>query len=236
MSALDDLIAAHGDKVLGGEVTDEVLALRAALKTAMERAERAEAELERRRRSRTIICRCGHTNQDVCVHVRSATEVEDASAKGDAYDRLVVVISYAADYGQHELQDLASSEHARFCQRRTDPRATGNGECPSCATHEIGVRWKPSIHMPRAASRITLEVTGVRVERLQAITEDDARAEGVLDRSEMTTIELEEDLHPAGLPWARPRFKTLWDAINGKRASWEANPFVWCVSFKRLRP
>jgi hypothetical protein len=100
--------------------------------------------------------------------------------------------------------------------------------------------WKPSIFMPRWASRIDLEVTGVRVERLQEITEDDARAEGVslFDRKYMhigpdqrlTTGEIWRDA-----PY-RASFAVLWDEINGDRALWESNPWVWVVSFKRVRP
>jgi len=79
-------------------------------------------------------------------------------------------------------------------------------------------RWRPSIHMPRWASRITLDVTGVLVERLQAISERDALAEGV------------------GSPITRdckvPKFMALWESINGA-GSWDANPWVWVVEFRR---
>ena len=91
------------------------------------------------------------------------------------------------------------------------------------------IRWRPSLHMPRWASRITLEVTGVRVERLQAITEEDARAEGVLNYGERLVVEHDDPL----LSWGRDRFRALWDTINGKRAPWNTNPWVWCVSFRR---
>lgn len=84
------------------------------------------------------------------------------------------------------------------------------------------IRWRPSIHMPRNRSRITLRVTSVRVERLHAITEDDARAEGVL------TV---DGLLSAMAP--RERFACLWREINGGRASWDANPWVWRVEFWR---
>lgn len=95
---------------------------------------------------------------------------------------------------------------------------------------EIGpgayVPWKPSIHMPRWASRITLDATLVRVQRLQEISEADALAEGV-DPSEWTG-------GPAN-DAPRAAFAELWDRINGKRpgCSWEANPWVRAVSFKR---
>lgn len=83
-------------------------------------------------------------------------------------------------------------------------------------------KWCPSIHMPRWASRITLEITGVRVERLQDISEADAEAEGVRN-----------SLHLQGGRFARDNFAHLWWTINGD-GSWEANPFVWCVSFRKL--
>lgn len=83
-------------------------------------------------------------------------------------------------------------------------------------------RFRQGMHMPRWASRITLEVTGVRVERLQDISEADAEAEGVRN-----------SLHLQGGRFARDNFAHLWWTINGD-GSWEANPFVWCVSFRKL--
>ena len=85
-----------------------------------------------------------------------------------------------------------------------------------------GQRWRPSIHMPRIASRITLELTGVRVERLQDISEADALAEGV--RSKHTA-----DCHYS----ARESYSVLWETINGP-GSWDANPWVWVLTFRRV--
>lgn len=76
-------------------------------------------------------------------------------------------------------------------------------------------RWRPSIHMPRWASRITLEITGVRVERLQDINAEDAAAEGITGRAKM---------HDFGV---------LWSSIYGDE-SWQANPWVWVIEFKRV--
>ena len=86
----------------------------------------------------------------------------------------------------------------------------------------IKKRWTPSIHMPRHASRITLEVTGVRVERLQDISEADAIAEGARN-----------SLHLPGGRFARENFEHLWWTIHGD-GSWESNPWVWVVEFRRL--
>ena len=97
---------------------------------------------------------------------------------------------------------------------------------------ERDVKWKPSIFMPRALSRITLEVVGVRVERLQEISEADAIAEGIvplwLDGSPIR--------HDGTGAICRSHFQNLWDSINGKRAdaAWADNPWVWVVEFKRI--
>lgn len=88
--------------------------------------------------------------------------------------------------------------------------------------------WRPSIHMPRWASRILLEVTEVRVERLQDISEADALAEGVAEFARGA-------LSPEGQAHLSPseQFRYLWESVNGP-GSWDANPWVWCVSFRRL--
>ncbi|MBK7366132.1 MAG: hypothetical protein IPI97_14540 [Nitrosomonas sp.] len=106
-------------------------------------------------------------------------------------------------------------------------------------------KWKPSIHMPRWASRINLEITNVRVERLQDISEEDAIAEGVEFDSgwEEPLGEgytggsgffdyLSED-ESFSFYSAKQSFQSLWSSINGPEA-WEANPFVWCIEFKRI--
>ena len=88
--------------------------------------------------------------------------------------------------------------------------------CNKPATPE---KWTPSLHMPRWASRILLEITGVRVERLRSMSQDDARAEGVIAAS--------------GPMEAGLAFRELWDSIYGE-VSWKANPWVWVIEFKRV--
>lgn len=96
--------------------------------------------------------------------------------------------------------------------------------------------WRPSIHMPRAASRITLEITSVRVERLQDISESDAMAEGTTpitdpcDHVRRTCA----DVGCSGPQPYRTGFRALWREINGPD-SWDANPWVWVVEFRRLQ-
>jgi hypothetical protein len=99
--------------------------------------------------------------------------------------------------------------------------------------------WRPPIFMPRWASRINLEVTGIRLERLQAITEADAAAEGVekfFDR--YAQCSREQRICTGELALAAPyraSFACTWDEINGDRDLWSSNPWVWAIVFKRLR-
>ncbi len=101
------------------------------------------------------------------------------------------------------------------------------------------MKWKPSIHMPRWASRITLEVTGVRVERLQDISEEDAIAEGVEcweERGYDDAQDFYRNYHTGGdLFTAKASYRTLWESINGP-GSWERNDWVWVIEFKRIEP
>lgn len=93
---------------------------------------------------------------------------------------------------------------------------------------DLGKPWKPSIFMPRWASRITLEVVRVRVERVQEITGADAQAEGWPHFRELfPTINMDDK----AINW----FRRLWDSINTERGfGWEVNPFCWVISFKVL--
>lgn len=96
---------------------------------------------------------------------------------------------------------------------------------------ETNVPWRPSIHMPRAACRLVLEVTRVRVERLQDISEENAMAEGCspawLDAGDNTTV------HAEAPPTYRQGFARLWREINGDGA-WASNAWVWVVEFNAL--
>lgn len=108
-------------------------------------------------------------------------------------------------------------------------------------------RWTPSIHMPRWASRITLEITGVRVERLNSISEADAKAEGLAEITKDGSLFKfgipDRDGYPGtddkGWPWTEwernpvNAYCKLWQSIYGAD-SWQANPWVWVVEFKRV--
>ena len=103
----------------------------------------------------------------------------------------------------------------------------------------VDAPWKSSIHMPRWASRILLEITEVRVERLQEISEEDAESEGI-ERLKSGRGYYDPTLPKAAVrlgqyyssaKWA---FVALWDSINYKKHPWESNPWVWVISFKRV--
>jgi hypothetical protein len=101
--------------------------------------------------------------------------------------------------------------------------------------------WRSPIHMPRWASRLTLEVTEVKVQRLQEISEKDARAEGAERVFDGTVGDLWRfNYGPAGRgdnamgKTARGGFQFAWDSINCKRAPWSSDPWVWAISFRMV--
>lgn len=98
-------------------------------------------------------------------------------------------------------------------------------ECGMIATNSQLVIWRSPIHMPRSASRITLELTNVRVQRLEEISEEDAQAEGMIGSP------LNEK------QWYRENFEETWNSVNAKRGyGWDTNAWVWVITFKRIQP
>lgn len=139
----------------------------------------------------------------------------------DACDCADVSVQYCADAEQRLFAD---GEIDRVNPDWTMPQAAARGSVPS-------------IYMPRWASRLTLEVTGVKVERLQDISEDDARAEGIIEADDPGEFgwndytkgqEQEDYLNPYESYW------TLWDATNGV-GSWSKNPEVVAITFRVIR-
>ena len=115
--------------------------------------------------------------------------------------------------------------------KATDPTPKLCCEKLSCINDDPHCHWKPSIHMPRWASRITLEITEVRVQRLQEISEADAQREGWAFEG----LDLNQSYDPVVMDTARQWFRGLWDSINAKRGfNWEVNPWVWALTFKRV--
>lgn len=96
-------------------------------------------------------------------------------------------------------------------------------------------KWRSPIFMPREAARLFLKVTSVKVERLQDITEEDARSEGCIDYHDKMGDGKFEDVIEFDLT-ARDAFSYLWDTLNAKRGyGWDANPWVWVIEFERIK-
>ncbi|WP_205287721.1 hypothetical protein [Luteibacter yeojuensis] len=134
----------------------------------------------------------------------------------------------------HRPDDDVDGVHPLWTQphyRATDPAPDLTCERPACAQcrdHDMGPHWRSPIHMPRWASRITLEVTAVRVERLQDITEDEAQAEGVAPG-----FLCEDDVVRASARYVNG-FRMLWDDLAKDGTRWADNPWVWVVEFRRI--
>lgn len=160
------------------------------------------------------------------------------SAFGKPGDRIWVRETFQGplfDYEQMDayLEDSSRFETPEFCQYAAD-----GGHRPEYQDADDNLRhgWRPSIHMPRWASRILLEITGVRVERLNAISEEDAEAEGI----DMEALYDSQDCYDCiadhnmtGRPTVTGAFKYLWESIYGE-GSWQANPWVWVITFRRV--
>jgi hypothetical protein len=113
--------------------------------------------------------------------------------------------------------------------------ADGTSAQPSGCAGGAG-KLRPSIHMPRWASRITLDVTGVRIERLQDITPEDAKAEGVdVQECACDVCRMTSTICTADQGVYIETFRELWDSVNGKRegCSWGDNPWLWVVEFPK---
>ena len=150
---------------------------------------------------------------------------------GQPGDRLWVRETWSSDFAGHYPHDriwyAADDDRRHDIEVRKGVRGIYSPE----SQQFVPFRWRPSIHMPRWACRLVLEVTRVRVERLQAINHMDAIAEGVglnPSAAEVTMVT------PAGDSLPRVMFRALWEQINGVGA-WDANPWVWVVEFRRIR-
>lgn len=130
------------------------------------------------------------------------------------------------------------------CRHKDEIEYRADGDRPKEPTDSY---WRPSIHMPRWASRITLEVVSVRVERVQEISEEDAKAEGVQPMQKGhgywgPDLDGLGDYHrivsgqkQRGYGLAAWAYRALWDSLNAERGfGWEKNPWVWVIEFKKL--
>ncbi|HFS7532096.1 TPA: hypothetical protein ACH1O6_004243 [Enterobacter hormaechei] len=171
---------------------------------------------------------------------------------GDVGDRIWVRETFQGplfDFEEMEAYQDDSSKFKRpeFCVYKADGKPA-----PEFfdADENLHYCWRPSIHMPRWASRIVLEITGVRVERLNSISDADCIAEGIIpvpkDRDD--DHQFWRDYHLSGdgtfcVHSPRESFESLWKSVRGKSfeqeedtgpGSWHANPWVWVIEFKRI--
>jgi hypothetical protein len=153
--------------------------------------------------------------------------------KSLAYGRgFGIELHYAADGYDPQTDYAAREKHRRVfddAPDRSDKWRFPNGL-------HFGP-WRNPLFMPRWASRITLEVTDVRVEWLQDIDGEDCRAEGIrISRCGCEPCRMSAAMCTADASGHIMEYAALWDSINGKRAPWTSNPRVWVVSFKQVKP
>ena len=166
---------------------------------------------------------------------------------GSAGDRLWVRETWYYEEHMHDSTEGTPDLPGGLYSHRLVYKA----DCPDYPVN-VGVGrqgWKPSIFMPRWASRILLEVTDIKVERLQEITEEDAKREGVPDEYPIPSVYCPRcaglgsrslKTIETGCPncdTAKKRFKNLWDSINGRKPgkTWDDNPWVWVIEFRRVK-
>jgi hypothetical protein len=153
---------------------------------------------------------------------------------GGVGDRLWVRESFA---GPDHIGDGDQGVVGFGIEYKADGAFRAHGDCGCdgpCGGVLIVHPWKPSIHMPRQFSRISLEITAVRVEQLQTISTEDALAEGIDEYGHELHTETARD-HQRNRT-AIENYALLWDSINAKRGyGWDVNPWVWVLSFQRVQ-
>jgi len=171
----------------------------------------------------------------------SSTYPRDTPLPDGAYDKLYV--RYAADGSKRTIETGGNvlpvprqppqREGEEYCLRDAPADFVYTGD--NTYVDRLGRWWKrkiPAIHMPRWASRILLEVTDVRVQRVQEISDDDCESEGI--QQQWTCINPGTGSYAHGND-VRDDFRKLWNSINERRGfGWNANPWVWCLTFKRV--
>ena len=149
---------------------------------------------------------------------------------GQVGDRLWVKETFSTDFKNYYPHDpiwyRTDDDRASLIEHRNGVQGIWSPE----SKQFVPFKWKPSIFMRRAFSRLTLEITKIRVERLRDISEEDAIAEGVQPLSHGFKNYLVADLQCGD---ARMSYMSLWESINGE-GSWAKNPWVWVIEFKKL--
>jgi hypothetical protein len=150
---------------------------------------------------------------------------------GQVGDRLYVKETHYR-FGHWVKNGLTKTGRQKWLFKPNDKEVRFMDNPPTVNVHKLGekdaVGWfkRSSLFLPKELSRITLEITNIRVERLQEITEEDAKAEGCYGTGR-------PDIQTA-LPLYTHTFQRLWDSINGKTYPWSSNPWVWVIEFKKV--
>lgn len=154
-------------------------------------------------------CPYGQPGDRLWVRETWRTEELDEDDEASGSDIGTDGVRFAADGVFRSIENTMEASERWVVTHNTDSR-------------KLFSKWRPSIHMPRWACRLELELTQVRLERLQDITEEDAKAEGVMSECR------------GGDP--RAWFAGLWNDIHspGRVTAWETNPWVWALTFKRV--
>lgn len=166
------------------------------------------------------------------IKLRSGDEVFDGMLwRPDKYGDWYPIFDYRPYYNHMHLwvrESFTGDWRGTGVPARGCVNYRADGEIPE--QYREGNYWRSPIHMPRWASRLTLEVTNVKVERVQDISEADAKAEGW--GGYLNSYMGGECMGNGPRTW----FHFLWDSINGARpgCSWADNPFVWCIEFRRI--
>lgn len=186
------------------------------------------SEFTKRQYQHGVMCRYGQPGAGLWVRENWKLvnwDWEDSYQKIMYCDESKWVNACVDDSQQGQFDDWLMREYERVVAHPSSKQVTDDESefGTRWDVNENALPWRPSLFMPRWASRITLEITGVRVERLQAISEADAIAEGY------------PNPHKAERPamW----FRRLWDSINaGRGYGWSVNPWVWVIEFQQVKP
>lgn len=163
----------------------------------------------------------GETPQ-IC-HRDSGCLVDVSCPYGQPGDQLWVRETFYCDHGDYPTAPIAQMKQA-LDYRASHDCANWEAGCPCCDENGRSC-WRPSIHMPRWASRLTLTIKSTRVERLQDISEADAKAEGV---EASKTVEMKD-----GSPCYTLPYQKLWCQLNGVD-SWNKSPRIWVIEFQKV--
>lgn len=180
---------------------------------------------------------------------RGGQPLYDMCPYGVVGDRLWVRETWYDNIMNRAEHPTEPFDEVRRCPGEVYYRADGEFARQFPEDYEDAI-WRPSIFMPRWASRLTLTITDVRVERLQEISADDAMAEGLKAWSKDGKLVKHGIADPDGMPgsdypgtwpWHEWRispvdaYEKLWDSLNAKRAPWSSNPWVWVLTFSTER-